>query len=880
MSTILRATGCTISADDLLKTDAVFSILDYGAQKDGDPVKNTAAINKAINDAASSGGGTVVIPTGSYKSYTICLKSMVNLYFEKGAILLAAKTSIEHSYQNQDSEGGNYEEPEVNLYAGLQDHGHSYFANSLIYGADIHDVMIYGEGLINGSSLNEETNTLEYVLQGGDPMEPQGRNERGHRGEWFGNKAIALLRCENIVLKDFSLIIGGHFAVIAEAVTNLLCDSVLIDTTRDAFDIDCCENVTVRNSSFNSLTDDALVIKSSFGAGFFKPAKNIWIHDCSVSGYDAGSVYAKTFSCDKLIATDRCGPTARIKLGTESSCGYDQVTIERTRFDRSRGFALEAVDLSDMTNIIFTDCVMEHISSSPIFIRVGDRARFPVTGTSTEESIIAPCPNVRLDEPNFVLPDTPSYHSYPAKRYTPSYNKTKEVCVDGNSSFYVVDPDDPACLNPGNYKEEDGHYYLMHYDNTFHRYIPDYSFPISKEERYRYANAVGRYAFPEASHIEISNLTVTDADPRYPMRIMGLVDSPITDIVLKNITVTYRGGLTMEHATEQRQLNTNWKYTQYKTAPSVQTLPWLVNTFFLKEEGLLPRADWDNDKKTWIPDPYNVPELPRVYPEPSNWGILPAYGLYIRHAKDVQVENMTIRYEVPDKRHPVVLDDVANISFTDFSCDCDPDVVPFCCITNPYKRHTNYEYLKNEPYHTTTVTNLSLPAGFSLKNHTIMAPAPGTPPDKNYPYMTLPIPENGYHYSVSTKDYPLPLTVFRPYFKNPKTIHAKKGEELSVFICLRDPASEATMDQAECKIYNETLAKPHYVVEGRKRDIKITAKSLPDGASFSLLPGPFTDCYQKGCLSFTPSEAGHYTIRFIADDGLIPVTDTITVLVD
>ncbi|MBE5962992.1 MAG: hypothetical protein E7256_16705, partial [Lachnospiraceae bacterium] len=819
MNTILRATGCTLSADDLLKTDSIFSVLDYGAKENGSPVDNTAAINEAIHAAAVNGGGTVVIPAGTYKVYTIHLESLVNLYFEKGATLLAAKTSIQHSYQKQESEGGNYEEPEVNRYAGLQDHGHTYFANSLIYGADIHNVMIYGEGLINGAALDQTTDTLEYVLQGGDPMDPKCRNGRGHNGEWFGNKAIALVRCENIVLKDFSLVIGGHFAIIAEAVTNLLCDSILVDTTRDAFDIDCCEQVTVRNSSFNSLTDDAIVIKSSFGAGFFKPAKNIWIHDCMVSGYDAGSVYAKTYSCDKLIATDRCGPTARIKLGTESSCGYDQITIERTRFDRSRGFALEAVDLSDMTNIIFTDCVMEHISSSPIFIRIGDRGRFPVTGNTEDESLPATAPNVRIDDLNFVLPDTKDYACYPAKRYAPSYNKTKRISVDGHSFFHVVDPDSPTRINPANYKEENGHYYLMRYDRNFHSYVPDYSFEISKDDRCRYANALGSFAFPEASHIEISNLTVTDADPRYPMLIMGLMDSPVMDVVLKNISVTYRGGLTMEHAVEQRQLNTNWKYTQYKTLPSVQTLPWLVNPFFLKEEGLLPRMDWNPDTKSWEADPYNVPELPRVYPEPSNWGILPAYGLYIRHAKNITVENMDIHYEIQDERHPVVLDDVSDISFTEFSCDCAPGTVPFACITNPYKRHTNYEYLKDEPYSVTTVTNLSIPSGMEAKTYTVSAPAPGTPSDSLYAYSTLAIPENGYEYATDTKDYPLPLTVFRPFFQKIGTIYGKTGTMLSFFVFLRDPASEATNEQAEGKIYNEILENPYYVVEGMKRNI-------------------------------------------------------------
>ncbi|OYO90888.1 hypothetical protein CG709_13015, partial [Lachnotalea glycerini] len=181
--------------------------------------------------------------------------------------------------------------------------------------------------------------------------------------------------------------IGGHFAIIAEGVTNLLADHILVDTTRDAFDIDCCQNVTVRNSLFNSLTDDALVMKASYGAGAFIPTKNILIEDCMVCGYDAGSVYAGKFTKDKLVATDRCGPTARVKLGTESTCGYDLVTIKRVRFERSRGFALEAVDASDLSNIVFTDCVMDNISSSPIFIRVGERGRYPVTGNSEEEIV-------------------------------------------------------------------------------------------------------------------------------------------------------------------------------------------------------------------------------------------------------------------------------------------------------------------------------------------------------------------------------------------------------------------------------------------------------------------------------------------------------------
>ena len=140
------ADGCTITAEDL-KKDKCFNICDFGAKPDGDPVSNTTAINKAIEAAAEAGGGEVVFPEGDFKTYTVRLKSNVNIYLSEGAILHAARPDIKNSYDKQVGEGGNYDEPEINLYAGLQDHGHSYFANSLIYGADISNVMIYGKGL-------------------------------------------------------------------------------------------------------------------------------------------------------------------------------------------------------------------------------------------------------------------------------------------------------------------------------------------------------------------------------------------------------------------------------------------------------------------------------------------------------------------------------------------------------------------------------------------------------------------------------------------------------------------------------------------------------------------------------------------------------------
>ena len=860
MTEIKRATGCTITAEALLKERSA-CITEYGAAPGKNPVENTKAINEAISVLSEAGGGTVEIPEGDFHIYTLRLKSNVNLHLGKGAVLHAARTDITKSYEKQKGEGGNYDEPEINLHAGLQDHGHTYFANSLFYGADIENVMIYGEGLIDGSYIDEETGYRHYVLQGGDPFDNPMRKEKGHTGEWFGNKAIALVRTRNVVLKDFKLLIGGHFAIIAEGVTNMLVEGVLVDTTRDAIDVDCCQNVTVRNSIFNSLTDDALVLKASYGAGMFMPTKNVLIEDCVVSGYDAGSVYAGKYTRDKLIATDRCGPTARVKLGTESTCGYELVTIKRVKFDRSRGFALEAVDGSDLKDIVFTDCTMDNVSSSPIFIRAGERGRFPVTGNSCEEPVIAGDGNVRLDNANWVLPNKAEYQKYPAKRYSPSYVKDKKVSVDGHSEMSVVNQEKPCRVNMANVAYIDGQYYEMEYKDG--SYQPNLQKKIAEKDVVKYANASGSEHMACVSNIEISNVKITNADPRYPMILMGLMDSKLKNIVIEHVEVEYRGGLSMEHAVEQRQLNTNWSYTQYETKSSVQTLPWLVNTFFLKDEGLLPRVDWDETKKCWKEDPYNVPELPAVYPEPSNWGILPAYGLYARHVEGLTLNDIKMTYKVEDKRHPMVFDDVEGVVLSEIEADCSCDISTLALVTNTCKRPTHMEYVKDEPYLTTTVKNITVPDTMQTQQIQVSAPAPGTPGDGLYAYPTVACPETGYEYRVKTEHYPLPLTVHRPFFAPVSKKEGYCGVELSFKIKVRNPALEASAEEGEAFIYNDAVKKKDFVVGAARVVTKLYAENLPAGASFNGNSGKFTWIPKKG-------QEGHYEVMFVYDDGVIP----------
>lgn len=60
----------------------------------------------------------------------------------------------------------------------------------------------------------------------------------------------------------------------------------------------------------------------------------------------------------------------------------------------------------------------------------------------------------------------------------------------------------------------------------------------------------------------------------------------------------------------------------------------------------------------------SIPEIPAKYPDFSMFKELPAWGIYIRHAKDLQLTNITLTAEKKDHRLPIVLDDVHQARFT------------------------------------------------------------------------------------------------------------------------------------------------------------------------------------------------------------------------
>ena len=337
LSILLICSGLSLRAD-------IYDVRKFGALADGEHI-DSPAINKAIEVAASKGGGTIYIPAGKYACYSIRLKSNITLYLESGAILIAAFPG-EH-------EG--YDTAEPNPSVKFQDFGHSHWKNSLIWGIGLENITICGSGLIYGKGLSREESRLPGVA----------------------NKAIALRECRNIILKDFSMLHCGHFALLATGVDNLTLSNLKVDTNRDGFDIDCCRNVRITDCSVNSPWDDAITLKASYSLNRFKDTENVTISNCYVSGFDQGTALSARWETDEPQAPDHGFNCGRIKLGTESSGGFKNIAITNCIFEHCRGLALEAVDGGHLEDIVISNITMRDIVNAPLFLRLGARQRSP-----------------------------------------------------------------------------------------------------------------------------------------------------------------------------------------------------------------------------------------------------------------------------------------------------------------------------------------------------------------------------------------------------------------------------------------------------------------------------------------------------------------------
>jgi polygalacturonase len=261
-----------------------------------------------------------------------------------------------------------YDETEPWSNNPYQDGGHCYFHNSLIWGENLTNVSITGQGIINGGGLTHSDKILDQMCgyinwQKKIPV-PAGTVYPPIR---LGNKAVALKLCRNVLIRDITIAHGGHFAILVTGCDDMTVDNVTMDTDRDGIDIDCCRNTTISNCRVNSPRDDGICPKSSYALGRNVMTENLTITNCQVSGFVEGTLLDGTMKPNN--------GNGRIKFGTESSGGFRNCTVSNCTFRSCKGLALEEVDGGLMENITVSNLTMMDVVNYAIYITTGVRNR-------------------------------------------------------------------------------------------------------------------------------------------------------------------------------------------------------------------------------------------------------------------------------------------------------------------------------------------------------------------------------------------------------------------------------------------------------------------------------------------------------------------------
>lgn len=242
----------------------VFNVRDFGACGDG-KAKDTAAIQSAVDACTCSGGGTVVVPAGTYLTGSIFLKNNVDFQILAGGLLLASPDK--EDYNAADVCPQNSSNPQESSSGA-----------HLILCIEQKNVTLRGPGRIDG-------NSREFILdEKGVPYPAQDKIP------WRPSQMLYFVESENIRVQDIELTNSSYWTSFYHGCTHVFIRGVKIQNSRhphthngDGIDIDCCEYVTVSDCQINSADDCITLRASSARLKNPRPCRYVAIQNCVLS---------------------------------------------------------------------------------------------------------------------------------------------------------------------------------------------------------------------------------------------------------------------------------------------------------------------------------------------------------------------------------------------------------------------------------------------------------------------------------------------------------------------------------------------------------------------------------------------------------------------
>jgi hypothetical protein len=298
------------------------NVREYGVAGDGETC-DTKAIQAALDACDSAGGGTVVIPPGTYLCGCVVIPSHVTIEIEAGA-------TVQGSSRPEDYAGG---------------------ASVIFYAREAERIAIVGRGTIRGigeADLGRRPNTDD-------------------KANWpeFRAGIIRIENCRDVTLRDFRILFSDTWTVRLDRCDNVVVDGLAIRnnyfrTNSDGIDPVSCRNVHISNCHIVA-GDDCIVMKTRDG----EACEDVVVTNCTL----------ESIATAVKLGTESTGDFRNIRISNctirNSTVGIgiylkDGGTMERIAF---QNMSIENYDPIGETNVehgmypIFVDIERRHEDS-------------------------------------------------------------------------------------------------------------------------------------------------------------------------------------------------------------------------------------------------------------------------------------------------------------------------------------------------------------------------------------------------------------------------------------------------------------------------------------------------------------------------------------
>jgi polygalacturonase len=289
-----------------------YMITKYGAVGNNKTV-NTKAIQAAIDDCSANGGGTVVVPSGVFRTGALFMKNKVNLLVRKDAVLKGTTNITDY--------------PQIpTRFEGIERN----WTTALINIQNTENTVLTGDGTIDGSGT-------EWPI-----VRPQ-----THLRNWIGRpRLICFQNCTNVEISDLNLLNHASWCLHVLYSKSVIIRNLNIRANHtipssDGIDLDSSSEIFVSNCDID-VNDDCISIKAgkdSSGLLVNRPSENIIIENCRF-GYGHGGVAcgSETSGGIRKVLVKNCiadsGNWAPIRFKTQPSRGgvvedvcFENITI-------------------------------------------------------------------------------------------------------------------------------------------------------------------------------------------------------------------------------------------------------------------------------------------------------------------------------------------------------------------------------------------------------------------------------------------------------------------------------------------------------------------------------------------------------------------------